>query len=174
MTDKHKDNSAQIQTEDDDTVDGPGGKKTVIIISILIFIALVFLSKTNIFTLEPPINATGKIISPLNKGTIGPKFVVAGETKGVNAGQFVWLAFDNPEYRTTFPRAQIPGNEKFKVTIIEKQLNDHLRLSLYVLNDAEHKKWIAWQNTQNAKGIKMPTGRKHLDHANLVLKLESQ
>ena len=170
MTDKHNDNSANPREEDtDNAVNLRQDKKPFIIIAILIFIGLVFLSKTNIFSTEPRIDATGKIISPLNKDTIGPEFVVAGETKGVNGAQYVWLAFDNPEYRTTFPRAQVPGNEKFKVTIIEKQLNDHLRLSLYVLNEIEHKKWIEWQSTQNAKGIKMPTGRKHLDHANLVL-----
>jgi len=171
MTDNHKDNSAQLPEEDqDNSVTAKTGKMPIIIIAILILVCLVVLSKTNIFTTEPPINATGKIISPLNKDTIGSEFVVEGKTKNVNNGQYVWLAFDNPEYRTSFPRAIVPGNEEFKVTIIEKYLDDHLRLSLYVLNEAEHKEWLGWENKKEAKGLKMPTGRKHLDHANLVLK----
>jgi preprotein translocase subunit SecF len=146
------------------------GKRPFIIIAILIVIGLLFISKTDIFKLEPGIDATGSILSPSNKAKLDKTFVVAGETKGVNADQYVWLAFDNPEFRTCFPRAQVPGNEKFKATVIENRLKDHLRLSLYVLNEAEHEKWVDWRNAPDPQGVKMPSGQKHLDHANIVLK----
>jgi hypothetical protein len=171
MTDKHNDNLAKLPKEDTDkAVHVREGKKPFIIIAILISIGLVFISKTNIFTSEPSINATGTIISPLNKATLDSEFIVTGETKRVAAGQYAWLAFDNPEFHTCFPKVQVPRNDKFRATIIEKRLTDQLRLSLYVLNEAEHKKWIEWQNTPNFEGIKMPTGRKYLDHANIILK----
>lgn len=163
MTDKQNDNLTEFSEENK-------GKKTFIIIAILILIGLVFISKTNIFNSEPRITATGTIISPLNNASVGTEFIVVGETNSVNAGQYIWLAFDNPEFRTSFPRVRVAGNDKFRATIIEKRLKDHFRLSLYVLNEGEHKKWIEWQNTQNSQGVKMPTGGKHLDHTTIVLK----
>lgn len=171
MTDKHNDNLAKLPEDNKEkAVDVRKEKQPFIIIAVFIVIGLLFISKTNVFTSEPRINATGTIISPLNNATVGTEFIVVGETNSVNAIQYVWLAFDNPEFRTCFPRVRITGNDKFRATIIEKRLKDGLRLSLYVLNEAEHEKWIEWQNTQNSQGVKMPTGTKHLDHANLVLK----
>lgn len=171
MADKQNDNSANhTDRKAGKTDDSPNRKKLIITTAILLLISLVFLSKTSFFTLEPSINATGTIISPLNETTLDPEFTLEVETKGVNTGQYVWIAFDNPEFRTCFPRIQVPGNEKFKVTLIEKQLKDDLRLSLYVLNETEHEKWIEWQAAQNSKGVKMPSGRKHIDHANIILK----
>ncbi len=171
MTDKHNDNLVKSPEDNKEKgSDARKGKSPLIIIAVLIVLGLVFISKTNIFTSEPRINATGKIISPLNKATVGTEFIVKGETNSVSAVQYVWLAFDNPEFRTCFPRVQVAGNDKFRATINEKRLKGDLRLSLYVLNEAEHEKWIQWKNTQNSQGVKMPTGGKYLDHANIVLK----
>jgi hypothetical protein len=171
MTDMHKDNSAKPFEEDTNKPDYvPNKKKPFIIISILVLIALVFLSKTNVFSPESSIRVTGKIISPLNKSTVDKEILVVGETKNVNAGQYIWLAFDNPKFRTCWPRIQVQGNIEFSITILEKSLKDDLRLSLYVMNEKRHKKWIEWQSTQKPSGVKMPSGRKYLDHVNIILK----
>jgi hypothetical protein len=171
MTDKHKDNSGKPLEEDTDKPVYVVNKKQPFIITvILVLVFLVVFFTTNVFNPKPGMQVTGKIISPLNRTTIDKEIIVVGETKNVNAGQYIWLAFDNSEFRTCWPRIQVPGNIEFSITILEKSLKDDLRLSLYVMNEKRHKKWVEWQGTQNPRGVKLISGRNHLHYVNIILK----
>ncbi len=170
MTDDQKDNPAAPQEKNSDKpVDGLNKKKPLIITVILILVFLGFLFKTDVFNPEFGIHATGKITSPRNKTKTGKEITIKGETENVGVDQHIWLAFDNPEFSTCWPRIQIPGNIEFTTSFVEKTLKDDLRLSMYVLNDKLHKKWIAWQNSEDTRGVKMPSGKKHLDHVNIIM-----
>lgn len=171
MTDKHKDNSVKLLEEDTNKPVGELNKKKPLIITVILFLIFFgFLVKSNVFNPEPSIKVTGRIISPLSATTIDKELIVVCETKNVNAGQYIWLAFDKPEFRACWPLIQVPGNREFSAPILDRSLKDGLRLSMYVLNETRHKKWIEWQGTQKSEGVKMPMGSQHLHHINIILK----
>jgi hypothetical protein len=49
---------------------------------------------------------------------------VVGETKNVNVDQYIWLAFDNPEYGKCWPKTHIPVNIEFSTTVLEEELKE--------------------------------------------------
>ncbi len=170
MTDKQKENlEASLEKNSDIPVDGISKKNPFIITVILLLVFLGFLFKTDVFNPELTIHATGKITSPQNRSKTGKEITIKGETKGVGSNQYVWLAFDNPEFSKCWPRTQVSGNIEFTATFVEKSLKDDLRLSMYILNEKLHNKWIEWLSNESSQGVKMPSGNKHLDHVNLIL-----
>jgi len=92
-----------------------------------------------------------------------------GETKNVDVDQYIWLAIDNPEFSKCWPKIQIQRNIEFNTMVLEEELKGNLRLSIYLLNEKSHRQWQEWQSKENPRGVRMPSGNKHLDFVNLIL-----
>ena len=170
MTDKQK---VKLTNPLEETVDKPVkaiNKQRLFIITTILF--LVFLALhfgINIFNTKPTLRVTGEIISPLKNDVTGKEIKVVGETKNVNAGQYIWLAFDNLEYSKSWPKTHIPGNIEFNTIVLEEELKEDQRLSMYLLNEKLHKQWKEWQRKENPLGVRMLSGKRHLDFVSLVL-----
>jgi hypothetical protein len=170
MTDKQK---AKLANPLEETVDKPikaiNKKKMFIITAILFLTFLVLHFGINIFNTEPTLRVTGKIISPLKDDVTGKEIKVVGETKNVTADQYIWLAFDNLEFGKSWPKTHIPRNIEFSTIVLEEELKEDQRLSMYLLNEKLHKQWKEWQSKENPLGVRMLSGKRHLDFVSLIL-----
>lgn len=95
---------------------------------------------------------------------------VAVETKNMDAGQYVWLAVNNPKLKLAWSKQQLPCNTNFNTAIIDDGPEGHYTRSMYVSNKICHTQWKEWQTSHSSGSLHLPPDSKRLDSVKLILK----
>lgn len=170
MTDTLKDKLKQALEENADKSQKPKKNKTPLLIIIIVALIIIGLQySTSIFSTGSSTDPQGKITTPADGSSTGKEVRVVGETKNINAGQYIWLAIDKPDLGLCWPKKRILRNTRFSTTILEEGPKEAYRLSLYVLNETFHDQWKDWRDQKIFGGLHMPPESQRLDQITLLL-----
>ncbi len=136
-----------------------------VLITLLIIGALQL--STVLFAPTPEKDAWGKLLSPQTGSPLRLPLVIVGATQDIPSGHFIWTAI---EYETGFclPLKRVLRNSRFRTTIDSIPISPPFSVSLFVLNETQHRVWSDKTGSPLQQEIKSHPAPRRLDSIHIV------